>query len=106
MLGPSVKSLIVLMLPRIGTVRMADELKLILPDTPTRDVPVPLASYMGSRAFSVAVEFSSCMLSVPFSPFSGAKNETIPLLPAGHATSNRGPMILRLLVERGLVTTT
>jgi hypothetical protein len=42
-------------------------------------------------------ELSSWIPKVPLIPFSGAKNVTIPLLPAGQATIILGEMMLRLL---------
>lgn len=62
-----------------------------------------MASYIGFKVSPVDVEFSRRGVRVPFAPSVGSKYATMPLLPAGHATSNRGPMMLRLLLDVGLV---
>lgn len=45
--GPSVKSRIVLILPKIGTVRTADELKVIFVLIPTTGLPVKELEFAG-----------------------------------------------------------
>jgi hypothetical protein len=42
----------------------------------------------------------------PFGPVWGWKKVQIPLAPAGHATMNRGPMMVKFESDNGLVTTT
>jgi hypothetical protein len=83
MLGPSVKSRIVRMLPKIATDSAADELNRMLPDIPTRGMFPPALSCIGD---SVVVEFSTLTAREPLTPFCGAKNATTPEFPAGHAT--------------------
>lgn len=95
------------MLPRMGTVNAAGEFSRKMPLTPTLGY-FELAFevlYTGSSV-RPEVELISSMPSDPFLPFCGAKNAHTPLFPAGHATINLGPMMVRLSVDRGLVTTT
>ena len=104
-LGPSVKSRIVLTLPKIGTARTAELLKDRTPVTPTTGFLEPaLALFMGPRGVPM-VELTSWMARLPFLPLCGWKKEQMPLFPAGQATISRGPMILRLLSGSGEVTT-
>ena len=86
---------------------MADELKVTWPDTPTTglsDADV-VDAYTDCNG-CVVVEFSNLIVRLPLTPFSGSKKATTPLFPAGHATSSRGPITLKLLPGTGLVTTT
>jgi len=82
------------MLPRMATVINADELKVMLPLTPTRGLGEFVGSYTGCKA---VVEFSNVKDKEPFTPSRGAKKATAPLFPAGQATNKRGPMMVRLL---------
>jgi len=79
MLGPSVKSRIVLILPRIGTVSTADELSLRSMLTPILLLPVaelkPAASNIGDNGW-LEVPFTSSIPRLPLTPFWGAKNAT------------------------------
>jgi hypothetical protein len=59
---------------------------------------------MGERGWS-EVPFTNSIPRDPLTPFWGAKKATVPELPAGHATSRRGPIMVKLLSESGLVTT-
>jgi len=52
------------------------------------------------------VPLTNSMPNEPLTPFCGAKKDTTPEFPAGHATSSLGPMMVRLLSASGLVSTT
>lgn len=96
------KSRMFLMLPRMGIVRTADELKLMRALIPTYGHGEPSSDGRYTPC-KLAVLFCAETSSEPLTPFCGLKNVAIPLFPAGQATSNLGPMIDKLLVSNGLV---
>ena len=61
------------MLPRIGTVNSAEELKFRMPVTPTMGLPEPLPSLYKDVSGVPIVELTSSIPRVPLIPFCGAK---------------------------------
>lgn len=104
-LGPSVKSRIVLMLPSIGMVNVADALKEMTPRTPTYGMSEPEAALKTGPNGLPNVELTSSIAREPFGPFCGWKKVQMPLLPAGQATTSLGPIMDRLESGNGLVMT-